>query len=464
MADALSGKTAHLAATNEPMSRLRVLLFNDNAKRDLLGIRLLERALNQLGVQTRLCHPQNVKIRLHQFKPHAFVAARGDHAIARQAAALCKVYVVAGEGAQQTKETMLSVFMGRGYWKLDSVDWISRCYLWSTATRSWLMDTEMFRPDQLMVVGNPRLDLYRQTALIQELSAKGGRPFRLGVAFSAKSTSTYYGNPHFAQTYHDMHREMTFPITAAGRHYEDIVWRDHAILRNMMRSLRAYLEQSEGEVWLRPSPFESPREYMFLERMYPGRVKVLPDQTLPEFLCGVDAVLTCWSTVGIEALLLRKPVVSIAGLIDQEHLFRHISARASGFETFAQFYHQPATEPLLLDMLAKAAKGELTPSAKSDAQVRDLLEGLYAWPGQGSACELIAQDMVRDLQGAPEHSARSWAEKLPLRYKVPLPLAELGAALRMWMITARSGEFKAYRNFLRTSDPAVEKLMQRLQH
>ena len=445
------------------MNRLRVLLFNDNAKRDLLGIRLLERALNRHGVQTSICHPQNVKIRLHQFRPHAFIAARGDHAIARQAAELCKVYVVAGEGAQQTKETMLSVFMGRGYWKLDSVDWISRCYLWSEATKDWLMETGMFRPDQLKVVGNPRLDLYRQNDLIDDLSARHDRPFRLGVAFSAKSTSTYYGNPHFAQTYYDMHREMTIPITASGRHYEDIVWRDHAILRNMMRTLRAYLERSDGEVWLRPSPFESPREYTFLETLYPGRVKVLPNQTLPEFLCGVDAVLTCWSTVGIEALLLRKPVISIAGLIDQEHLFRHISPRASGFETFARFYHQPLNEALLLDMLDQARKGELAPSAKSDAEVRQLLDELYAWPGQGYACDLIAKDMVHDLADVPEYSIQIWREKLPLRYRIPLSLASLGAMLRMLLITVRSGEFKAYRDFLRTSDPAVDGLMRRLQ-
>jgi surface carbohydrate biosynthesis protein len=444
------------------MNQLRVLLFNDNAKRDLLGIRLLERALNQRGVKTSICHPQNAKIRLHEFRPHAFIAARGDHAIARQAAALCKVYVVAGEGAQQTKETMLSVFMGRGYWKLDSVDWISRCYLWSARTQEWLMETGMFRPEQLKVVGNPRLDLYREDKLIKDLGAGRSRPFRLGVAFSAKSTSTYYGHPHFARAYHDMHREMTFPITAPGRHYEDIVWRDHAILRNMMRTLRAYLDRSSGEVWLRPSPFESPNEYTFLEKAYPGRVKVLPSQALPEFLCGVDAVLTCWSTVGIEALLLRKPVVSIAGLIDQEHLFRHISAKAGGFETFASFYHAPSSEASLLDMLDQARKGDLAPSAKSDTEVQQLLSDLYAWPGQGHACDLIAEDMVCDLADAPEHGVQAWREKLPLRYPIPLSLASMGARLRMLLITARSGEFKAYWDFLRTSDPAVEALIRRL--
>ena len=443
------------------MNNKRVLLFNDNAKRDLLGIRLLENAFNRRGIKTSICHPQNARIKLRQFRPHAFVAARGDHAVAREASALSRVYVVAGEGAQQTKETMLSVFMGRGYWKLDSVDWISRCYLWSDQTREWLMETGIFSEKQLQVVGNPRLDLYRDIRLAQALSKEEG-PFRLGVAFSAKSTSTYYGHPRYAQSYHDMHREMTFPIAQPGRHFEDIVWRDHAILRNMMRSLRAYLESSTGEIWLRPSPFESPNEYTFLEKIYPGRVKVLPNQTLPEFLYGVDAVLTCWSTVGIEALLLDKPVISIAGLIDQEHLFRHISPKASGFETFAQFYHRPTTEAALLEMLQQASQRCLPASSRLPAEVNQLLQALYAWPGEESACELIAEDIVRDIETAPERSAAEWKSRMPLRLEIPLGMALLAAKLRMLWIIGRSGEFKAYWDFLRTNDPAIESLLRQM--
>ncbi len=443
------------------MKDKRVLLFNDNAKRDLLGIRLLENSLNSRGIKTAICNPQNARIKLRQFRPHAFIAARGDHAVAREASALCRVYVVAGEGGHQTKETMLSVFMGRGYWKLDSVDWISRCYLWSERTREWLMETGIFKEQQLQVVGNPRLDLYRDRKLAKALSKKDG-PFRLGVAFSAKSTSTFYGHPHFAKVYHDMHREMNFPITQPGRHFEDIVWRDHAILRNMMRSLRSYLESTQGEVWLRPSPFESPNEYAFLEKAYPGRINVLPNQTLPEFLYGVDAVLTCWSTVGIEGLLLNKPVISIAGLIDQEHLFRHISPKASGFETFAQFYHRPGSEAALLEMLQQASRGELPASAQSPEAVAKLLQDLYSWPGRDSACELIAEEIAREIEATPEHGTSVWKTQMALRYEIPLPLASLAAALRMFLITFRSGEFRAYWDFLRTTDPAIENLLQQM--
>ena len=443
------------------MSRLRVLLFNDNAKRDLLGLRLLEIALQKRGVRTQLCNPMNAKIKLRSFRPHAFIAARGDAKIARDASGACKVYVVPGEGGQQTKETILSVFMGRGYWRLDAVDWISRCYLWNDSTREWLLETGMFSNDQLMVVGNTRLDIYRTPALLRSIREDSGGGFRLGVAFSAKSTSTYAGHPRFAQVYYDMHRDMTFPITAEGGHFEDVVWRDHAILRRMMRNIRYYLETTDGQLWLRPSPFESPREYRFLEQLYPGRVRVWPNQTLPEFLSGVDALLTCWSTTGLEALLLGIPIISIAETIDQERLFQHISARASGFETYTPFYHMPRSEEELFTLIDRAREKKLGMSPRPDEEVSRLLHEIYNWPGATPTADLIADDLIGDLAGQSESDNSAWRESLPLRYNLPLLAARLAAPLRAFSVLARSGDFKTYRDFLRTTDPGVESLLKR---
>ena len=79
--------------------RKRILLFNDNAKRDLLGLRLLERALQHGGFTTAICNFHNAKVKLRLFRPHALLAARGDCKIAREAAKVCRVYIVPGEGA-----------------------------------------------------------------------------------------------------------------------------------------------------------------------------------------------------------------------------------------------------------------------------------------------------------------------------------------------------------------------------
>ena len=106
------------------------------------------------------------------------------------------MFIIPGEGGHQTKETMLSVFMGRGYWKLDNVNWIKKCYLWNKNTYDWLLETKLFKKDELKVVGNSRLDIYKNKKLLDSQNKKQ-KKFKIGVAFSAKSTSTYYGPPHF---------------------------------------------------------------------------------------------------------------------------------------------------------------------------------------------------------------------------------------------------------------------------
>ena len=72
---------------------------------------------------------------------------------------------------------------------------------------------------------------------------------------------------HYAQNYHDsIHRNYEFPIAGKNRHFEDIVWRDHAILRNMIHVIKDYMKCDIGEIWLRPNPLESIKEYEFLEK------------------------------------------------------------------------------------------------------------------------------------------------------------------------------------------------------
>jgi len=441
----------------------RVLINNDNGRRDLLGLRLLDEALKRKRFQTEFCNRNNIKAKLRTFKPHALIAARGDNPIVRQASKACKVYIVPGEGGRQTKETMLSVFMGRGYTKLDDVDWISRCYLWNENTRKWLLETDLFDEKQLVVVGNPRIDIYRHVDLLKSSVEKNRKDFRIGVAFSATTTSTYFGEQHFAEVYHDtVHRDFKFPIVGPGRHFEDIIWRDHAILRRMIHVIKDYMNADLGKMWLRPNPLEGIKEYHFLEKRYPGRATVKTNQSLPEFLSGIDVLLTCWSTTGIEALMLGVPVISINGLIDQERLYDHVSPVASGFETFVPFYHLPKTEAELLDLLRQAKDGQLAPSQKSKEEVAALLKNNYNWPSKQQTVDLIASDLLFDLNSVDESTNDVWRSALPIKKGMPPFLYSVMIEIRSLITAIKSGDYKSYLAFLNSKDPQVESLLKRI--
>lgn len=438
----------------------RVLLLADNANRDLLAVRLVEAALQRRGIRTALCTLHDAVLALRRFRPHAFVSVKGNLPITRQASRCCRVYILPGEGGQLTKETMLPTYVGPDYIKIDSADWIAKCYLWADAYRGWLLETGLFTEQQLAVTGNSKLDVYRSGI---QRPQRTDRDFVVGVAFSAKSVSSYFGHTPFAENYFDYPPYVTFGVThTIGRHVEDIIWKDHAILRLMMRFIRRFLDQEEGRILFRPAPLEDHRQFTFLQKRYPDKIRLAMNQPLADYLSSIDVLLTCYSTTGLEALIAGVPVISIMNTMDQAHLFRHISGRAAGFETFVPFYHTPDTEERLFELIARAREGRLPVSPKSKAEVDELLKLLYNWPYPTAASERVADDLVLDLETATDTAPAAWRQTFPLPYRIPMWLAPLAFWLKTIWFFIKKRSFKSMYNFYRTKDRQIDRWVRRV--
>lgn len=444
------------------MDKRRILIVADNARRDFIATRLLQRAFLKRGADARLSTLLNMVPNLRRFKPHAVMANRANMDFAKPAAQCARIYVFPAEGAYLTKESMLAVFVGISYCKLDSVDWVRRCYVWSGYVRNSLLETGMFREDQLMVAGSPRLDVYRHHVRTRALP-KDLKDFTLGVAFSAKSTSAYYGDPHYAQAYFDFHRDEIFPWLPPGRHYEDVCWLDHATLRLSMRYLKRFLEEFPGKVIFRPSPFENEKEYMFLQKKYPSRIKVMLNVPLSEFLSQIDLLMTSWSTTGLEAFIEGVPVISIVGTMDQEHLFRHVDKVAGGFDKFVAAFHLPKTEDEFFEQVQRANIGKLPVAPQSKDGVRQLLKDLYNWPYGKAAHEVIVDDVLHDLEDFKEVSSQTWREALPIPHKVPLIIAPLAYYFRNQYRFYKRGNFLTLRDFYRLKDARVDAALDKME-
>lgn len=445
----------------------KILIHNDNGRRDLLGLKLLERALISNGFKVYFSNRTALKARLRRVKPDALIMSRGDNPTGEMASAACPVYILPGEGGRTTKETTLSVFLGRGYSAIRSAGWIRRCYLWNENTKTWLLETGMLTPAQIKVVGNPRLDIYRSQNYQASVKKKvAGTSLRIGVAFSATSTSQCFGPPHFAEVYHDyIKKDYVLPIVPPGRNWEDILWRDHAILRNMMHVIKEIGENTTFQMVLRPHPLEGISEYHFLEKRYPGRIQIQFKETLPEFLSSIDVLLTCWSTTGIEALLNDIPVISINGLLNPERLFDHIAKDASGFNSYVTHYHAPKSLANLIDLLELAKANKLAPSPKAPAETASMIKEIYGWKAtQPSSCSLIAEDIAHDLDSISSQTpdGNSWRTALPLSHSIPPLFTEYGIYLRDMLKALQSGEFQSYMSFLRCNDPHVTRLLRRV--
>ena len=95
----------------------------------------------------------------------------------------------------------------------------------------------------------------------------------------------------------------------------------------------------------------------------------------------------------LEAIVLNKPVISIAGLISEKRLFQHISKKASGFDTFVNFYSLPKSIIELEDEINKVKNHTQNIKFKKDK----LLQNLYNWDSKKLASREIANDILTQL-------------------------------------------------------------------
>jgi len=421
----------------------KITIIVDNGLRDLLPCRLLQEEFERRGVRVCLTDKRRMKIRLHAFNPDAVVIPRGDLPYLKDLSRCAHLYVVPCEGGRLTLKTMMSIFLGRVHKKdvmsegprvdqfsrvIENFDFLRRVYLWGEVAYRFLLESGYFKKGQLKITGCAKIEVYRNFPR-REVNAND---FVVGVAFSAKATSSYEGKINYAKVLFGFDEKAHLPMVPAGRHWEDYAWRDLAILRRMLNILKKFLDSSEGKVLIRVNPFENPADYEFLTELYPGRVEIQPYKgELFEFFESIDVLLTCWSTTGLEAILCDVPVIAIPDIIDRQHLLSHVDPEANGFDTYLPCYHLPKTEEEALDLIEQARMGQLELSPNMGHYNR-LMKDVYHWPSKESPVEEIVSDILEDLSGIPAAAAGDLSGVMGLARPVELFVKYMVILPRAW--------------------------------
>ncbi len=389
----------------------KILILVDNSRRDLLPSLLLKLKFEQCGCIVDLCNKRNYKIKVREFEPDAFLASRGDIPFLNDISKVCKLYVIPAEGARLTPETMKSVFLGRVHNGMqydmngkiiDDFAFISKVYLWGKSTKKFLLSTNLFKDEQLAVSGNGRLDVYSSQKIQREhLKSKD---FTIGIAFSIKSISVFEGNVNYLKIIYslfDKTKSGKFPMVPEGRHYEDYVWRDFAIARKMIEIILNVMQTTDYKIKLRVGPFENINDYKFLQELFPERFIIQdPSEQLIDFLSQINLMLTCWSSTGLESILMDVPVIAIPYLLDKKHLLEHIAPEANGFNTFLKIYYTPQSieETMKLIEDQKNNKLDVVPDK---IFYKNFLKDVYNWPMDISTTKFIVNDILQDIAKNP---------------------------------------------------------------
>jgi surface carbohydrate biosynthesis protein len=451
----------------------KILILVDNSRRDLLGVKFLERCLIENGkAEVRLCHKRNVNIALRDYMPDAFIVSRADYPYVKSLKGLCRIYLVPGEGGRLSPESALGPFLGRAYTpdRIHDVSFIDRAYLWGKRVKSWLVETELFKEEQFFISGNNRMDIYREHQK-QERDAK--KPFIIGFAFSAKTTSAYYGAPHYPEVYYHMLEGDRYPVLQDNCFFEEYLWRDHAFLRLSMEVLKRILKETEAHVSFRIGPFEDVSEYDFLKKTHPGRIRVeSQSELLPEWLGKVDVMVTCWSTAGLDALVLDKPVIALSGMLDQQRLFNAFRPRENGFEDFVPCYYTPGTHAEIMELLHLAERFELSATPDLD-RFTAFMSDIYDWypDKEKSATRLIVEDILNDIESRPlPHTSRAkWNKQVPSRTVdffnrfmptiLAIKMSHVAIYIWFWVSDLRSGTYSGNRSHYHIKSKPVSRLV-----
>ena len=383
----------------------KIAILVDNSLRDLLSSRLLQKEFNRNGFKAYLFNKRNMIPFLLHLKPDACIFSRGDYPNLEEIGRSCKLFIVPSEGGRLTVETMKSVFLGRmhegeqvdmhGNKMETKFDYISKAYLWGNTTYDFLLSDSLFDKNQLKVVGNGRMDVY-----LNSYSAKKKTVDKVvGIAISIKSLSVHHGQHNWLERMYLRHsgRAPQFPMVPVGRDYEDFVWRDLYIARKIVESILVILRTTTHKIHIRVGPVENPKDYLFLQKKYPDRIIIRPTgESMYDFIDGIDTMLTCWSTCGLESIVMDKPVVSIALLGDYDFIISHVDEKANGFDTLLKIYHTPKSIDQLIDLVNLGVEGKLKFSQDVEF-ANKFMKDVYNYPSDITATKAIVDDIIGEL-------------------------------------------------------------------
>ena len=428
-----------------------VLLLVDQKARDLASVLLIGEYLKAMRVRTAICNKTNVLSAVLRHRPDVFVMS-GTHgnfqAVARHIGPWCKLVLMTQEGACVTRDATILRHTLNGLSVSCYLAGLSRVYLWGETSRRWLSEAGVYPDEVMRVVGTSRLDVYR-AAMWRARGSNESRPrdgLRIGVANRGATVNPVStANPVELLDHYRLEEGSHRAYIDTGREWEDWVWHSVASLRVNLNVIERLCANPNYDVVFRPDPFEKVESYRFLSDRYKN-FRINSDPILHNFVNEIDVLVTELSTTGIEAFILKRPVLSTQKLLGPR-LADHNSKPHHFNPEHVRLYWQPASEAELLEYVAKAAAGELPYSPDVGGAQRYLVD-FYDWSDRGvSASYRIANDLKQlaeaprpssmRARGLAEHETHPTVKKLMARLNASENTAERLLA-RSWLFNGRA--------------------------
>lgn len=387
----------------------RILVMIDQATRDAFSQLLLAHYLRWKGARVYICNQGTLVSMYERYQPQVVLASwLVGGQLMEFLEGICgrtHVVLVDQEGGKLGEIPFKRSFTRQNGVKAKIAKKCSRVLTWGTGQAQWLRELGIMREESIVVTGSPRLDPY----LLHEASRHGASVKYLGITLRA--------HPVTSQPMRIM--ERVFDFASSDRiggisvgyplrsQQEDRIWHAVAGTRCMFTIMMALARRSEARMVLRPDPWERGSMYQFLHCHFP-QVSIEPTMTQPEYVRNAFAILDESSSLGIEALLVNTPVISIQALIPK--LEEHIGGEEGALfnAPYAKAYWKPKTVDEAAEYVLKAEKGELEASPCPEA-LHQYLRDYHSWPRTRPSSFKMG-DVILELLDLPVSSDPSLQE------------------------------------------------------
>lgn len=370
------------------------LLLVDQRARDSQGILLVSYFLKQMGCNVYLCNKRNMLHKYEWYRPSVVAFSDTGTYFAdwcRYMSKKSKIVLIPQEGAIPLRDITIKRYLwpDNKYSKPFTKE-VAKVFLWGQQTAKWLLEENIFREEQVVISGTPRLDQYRNRASMKNRGLQ--RNYCVGFANRGESVNMVY---HTILESIFNSREYNGPLEAyigTNRNWEDWIWHTIAQIRIYFILIDKLSSNPEIKVMFRPDPFEKFKTYNFLKNRNPN-FEINTNPFLGEFIDEIDILITEYSTTGIDALISGKPVISVQKIIGprlQDHIGNkaHVDAKE-----IIKLYWLPETIEEALHLIKKSMDNELS-VCPDTLELQKYLKDYYDLPRHEPSSLTIAKEIA----------------------------------------------------------------------
>lgn len=397
------------------MGNKTVLIVISQATRDALSHLLLAKYLSSKGVKAYLCNQGTFLAMCERHRPAVvFVEWLGDPPMMSYLSRIQhRTHIVAmdQEGGRLRKEVVSRVFemLDGAKRKLASV--CSRLFVWGPLQAQWLLELNVARKEQIVVTGSARFDPYM--VLAEKRPALADK--YIGVTLRA-DIITASPSKFMEHVYEYRAPDPVYGIAAGyplRAQFEDRLWHVAASTRYLFKLAEEAAKRTRARLVFRPGPFEQHGLYDFLATSLPN-ASVAPNMMQQDYVRGAFVTLDDASNLGLEALLVGTPVISIQALIPR--LEEHIGGDDAGLfnAPYTRYYWKPKSLDDAVDLVAKAQLEELPLTPDPDG-LKKYLKDAYNWPRRRPSSFVMGDAILELLDMPVDRSSKSETTSLGWR-------------------------------------------------